>query len=346
MPSLSISQLGDLLTTTLSHFEVPDYTSLVTDLQDHPAAKQLIKRSSMTIQSGKDCVFKVRMNTGNSFANISITDVDSVNIVDGFVTATVNWRKSKVDYAFYAEELTINRSPARLVDLIKAREQGALVDWIEGLENNFWRFPAATDTLTPFGVPYWVFKNSSEGLNGGIPTGYSDVAGISPTTYSRWKNYTAQYTAVTLDDFVRKARLMAENTNFQSPVSAIPDKGKVGKRGYYTTISVIQTLEDVADSRNDNLGPDVAKMDGTVLFRRMPVERVPRLEEDTTNPMYQIDWGVFKVILLDGWWQKRTVLAPFPGRRNVTGVFLDSIYQTVCFNRRNLGVIATGTSYP
>ncbi len=318
-------------------------------MQDHPAAKNLIKKHSMKIGSGKSFVFKIRMTTGNSFANISITDHDQVNIVDGFVDGQVQWRKSKVNYAFYDEEMSINRSPSRLINLIKTREDGALVDWIEGLENNFWNFPAATNTVTPFGLPYWCTKNATVGFNGGIPTGYTTVAALSPTTWPRWQNYSGNYTNITLDDLVRKARTMAEATWFKPPVSSVPNLETAAagsQRGYFVNLTTRQSFEDIADSRNDNIGADVAKYDGAVMFRRAPLEYVPILDRDSTNPMYQIDWGVFKIIVQSGWWQKRTVLAPYPGQRNVSAVYLDSLYNIVCYNRRLLGVLATGTTYP
>jgi len=348
MASLNIENFGDLLKATLSHFDEPDYTNLVTDLTDHPFAKRMAPKASMKIKSGKSCVFKVRMLTGNSFANISPTDHDQVNIVDGLVDGEVQWRKSGVKYAFLDEEVSINMNPQRLIDLIKMREDGADQDWIEGLEGNGWNFPSASDTLTPFGLPYWIPKNATEGFNGGVPSGYtSTVAGISPTTYSRWNNYTGQYTDVTLDDLISKARTMADKTNFKPMVRSVPDAGgDTPNRSYVTNLTVRQKFADVADGRNDNLGPDVSKMDSEVTFRRSPLEYAPMLDRDSTNPLYQLDWRHIKIYVQTGWWQKRTVLSPYPGQRNMTGVFMDSLYQIICRNRRTQGVLATGTTYP
>ncbi len=82
------------------------------------------------------------------------------------------------------------------------------------------------------------------------------------------------------------------------------------------------------------------------MFLGSDVEYVPWLDDDTTNPFYQIDWSSFGVYVYEGWWQKRTVLSPYPGQRNVSAVFLDSIYNFISFNRRLNGVLAIGTSYP
>lgn len=345
MPALQIENLGDLLTVTLADRPEPNYTDLGTALVDAPAAKQLLDDAVKTVQSGKTVNWPIRVNNGDGAENIALTDHDNVNIKDGFVEASTNWRESTTKYAFYEEEMLVNRKPRQIVDLIKAREDGAMAEWIELMENNFWGFPSASDSRTPLGLPYWCTKNASTGFNGGIPTGYSSVAGVSPTTYSRWNNYTAQYTNVTLGDLISKLRVGAEKTKFK-PLVKTPSTNTGDRLGYFTNLTVQQKFADVADSRNDNLGPDVAKMDGKAQFRGAVVEYIPKLDDDTTDPIYQLNWGVLKCVRMSGKWKKRRVLSPYPGQRNVVAVFIDSMYQFVCFNRRLLAVFATGTTYP
>lgn len=345
MPALQIEQFGDLLKTTLANFGEPNYTDLMVDLVDYPAAKQLVKTANMTVKTGKSLDWRLKMNHGDAAQNIAITDHDQVNIVDGFVEASVQWRKSNTAYAFYEEEMSINKSPKRIVDLVKSREDGAMVAWIEKLEQNWWAFPAASDIRTPWGVPYWVPKSATAGFTGGIPTGYSSVAGLSPTTYPRWNSYAGPYGAATIDDLIRKARTMAEATGFKPPVMT-PSTNTGNKLFYGTNLTVKQRLEDMLDARNDNLGTDLAKNDNSAVFRKIPVTYVPYLDADTTDPFYQLNFGVFKIGVLAGWWQKRTVLSPYPGQRNVVAVFLDSIYNFICYNRRLNGVLSTGVTYP
>ena len=346
MPSLNIEQFGDLLKTTLSKFQTPDYTSLITDTTDHPAAKRLIRKSTMKVQDGKDIDIRYKMSTSNTARMISPTTHDAVNARDGFVNGAVNWRKAETKYMFYEEEMTINRGESRLVDLVKSREDDAKTDWVELLESVFWGFPSASDTLQPFGLPYWVTKNATEGFNGGIPSGYTTVAGLSPTTYPRHQNYTAQHTNVTLPDMVLKARKMAELTGFKPLIEGIPTIAGKPRLGYFTNLTNKQAYEDLCDSRNMNIGPDLARYDNQVKFRGADIEYVPLLNNDTTNPLYQLDWATISVVVLANWWQKRKVLAPYPGQRNVVAVFLDTMFNFVCWDRRKNGVIATGTTYP
>lgn len=345
MASKQIANFGDLLQTTLPHIEKPNYVALLTDKQDYPGSKRLVKKSRMKVSSGTSCDWRIQIQSGSSAANVAVTDHDHAAINDGFISATVPWRKSKVSYAFYDEEITVNREPWKLVELIKARENAAMQDWFDLLEGNIWDFPSAADVLTPLGIPYWVPKSATEGFTGGIPTGYSDVAGQSPTTYPRLKSYGGQYSAVTGDDFVLMARKMAKRTMFRPPVPNGREltTGASG-RGYFANLNTIMKYENYADSRNDNLGRDLDSDAAT--FRNAEIEWVPWLDDDTTDPFYQIDFEAFGIYVLGDWWLRRTVLSPYPGQRNVSAVFLDSMYAFVCFNRRMCGVLATGTSYP
>ena len=114
MPSLNIEQFGDLLKATLKNRKRTNYVSLLADKTDYPAAKQLLRKSRMTQSGGTSaCTWEVEMPTQTSFANISITDQDQVDIRDAFVEANVEWRKSKTAYAFLEEEMSINRGEWR-----------------------------------------------------------------------------------------------------------------------------------------------------------------------------------------------------------------------------------------
>lgn len=348
MASMNIEQFGDLVELSINHYIKSDYVSLLTDLTDHPFAKKMVNKNHMDGgQGGTQIEFKVRMGTANSFELIAPTTPDRTNMTDDFQHAREPWRKMQVSYSFLEEQVDFNMGPEQIVNLVKAKEQGCDFDWIEGLENLWWNFPSAADPLQLRSLPYWVVKNATEGFNGGIATGYSDVAGLSPTTWPRWNNWTNQYTTVSLDDLIKKARTMAERTNFQPPVSSVPDLGATGPdRAYYTNLSVKQTFEDVLDSRNDNLGTDLAKNDNATVFRKAPVMYVPMLDRDTTNPLYQLNMNVFKLMVKKKWWQRRTILKPWPGQRNQVAIFKDTYMNIVCFNRRLCGVIATGTTYP
>ena len=87
-------------------------------------------------------------------------------------------------------------------------------------------------------------------------------------------------------------------------------------------------------------------MDGDILFRRIPIMWVPKLEPDTTNPVYGINWGVFKTFILSGWWLRETSVPITPGQHTVASQFVDLAYQFALRDRRRHFVISNGTTYP
>lgn len=346
MAGVNIENLGDLLKITQNELGEMKLTEITTDLQKHWALSNLMRKNRTSLDSGPQIEFRILTQHNNQARNTAPYEVDDVQKKDGVVVATLNWRFTDTSYGIDFREVLLNRSPRKIFDIVKEQRIMAMISLAAKMEDNFWVFPSATDTKTPLGLPYWIHKNATEGFNGGIPSGYSDVAGVSPTTYPRWQNWTFQYTSVTHDDFIRKAREAATKTRFSPPVRNIPTYDTGHNMGYFTNYNVIAPLEERLESQNDNLGNDVASKDGQTLFRRTPVNYVPKLDDDTTDPFYAIPWGVFKLKVLRGLWLKETRVEQTPGQHLVMTQFVDCGYQFCMTDRRQGFVGATGTSYP
>lgn len=344
--AVQANQLVDLVATTLKRLGKPNFTEISTDLQDHTALNRLLQKNKVMVVSGYGIQWDVMVAYAGSFRNVGLGASDEVQMWDTMVQASCDWRNSTANYMVIGQEIDMNREPSRIVDLITQRRQSAMIGLAEGMEANFWGPPvASTDGLTPWGVNTWIVKNATEGFNGVAPSGFTTI-GLNPTTYSRWKNWTAQYTNVTKDDLFRKLRNAATKTNFKPPVAGLPTFNTGNDYAYYTNYSVIGATEEILESQNENLGNDVASKDGASMFRRSPLEWVPKLEADTTNPVYGINWGEFKTYVLSGWWLRETNVPIYPGQHTVSAHFLDSTYQWVATNRRCHFVVATGTTYP
>ncbi len=344
--ALTAPQLGDLVNTTLRDLGKPKFTEIATDLQRHTAMRNLLKKNRIELASGYGVQFDVMVTQSGAAANVGLGASDNVNIVDTMTQATADWRNTTTNYAVVGQEISMNAEPSRIVDLVKTRRIAAMISMAEIMEANFWGPPVAlSDNLTPWGVNTWIVKSATEGFNGGAPSGYTTI-GLNPTTYPRWQNWTYQYTAVSRDDLIRHWRKAATFTDFQPPVDGIPTFNTGDQYGFYTNYGVIGPLEEALESQNENLGNDVASKDGKTMFRRVPVSWVPKLEADTTNPVYGINWGWFKTYILKGWWLKETHVPIYPGQHTVSAHFLDATYQFITKNRRCHFVLATGTTYP
>ncbi len=344
--ALLATQVGDLITTTLRELGRGSYTEIATNLQKHVAMKNLMRKNRIELASGYGIQWEVMVAETNAAQNVGIGAADNLNDVDVMAQATADWRNSVTSYPIKMQIMDMNRDPARIVDYVKIKRTAALLSMAELMESNFWGPPVAiTDTLTPWGVNTWIVKNATQGFNGGVPSGYTTI-GLNPTTYPNWKNWTDQYTNVSQDDFIRRARKAARFTDFEPPVDGIPTYNTGDVYGFYTNYGVLGPLEESLMGQNDNLGPDIASMDNKVMFLHVPVTWVPRLESDTTNPFYGINWGWFKTFILKGWWMKETHIPIYPGYHTTSGNFMDCTYQPVLRNRRANFVLATGTTYP
>lgn len=345
--ALTPQAIGDLVVSTLRDLGRPKFTDISSNLQRHTAMRNLLRKNRVELQSGTGVQFNVMVGQTNAAANVGLGAPDNVNIVDVMTQGTTDWRNSSSNYATIGQEISMNRAPARITDLLQERRLGCLISLAELMETNFWGSPVAlSDTLTPWGVNTWLCKTATAGFTGTVPSGYTTIGGINPTTYPNWCNYGAPYNAVTKEDLIRAWRKAATFTDFQPTVEGIPTFNTGDQYGFYTNYGVIGPLEEALESQNDDLGPDVASMDGKTVFRRAPVMWVPILERDTTNPVYGINWGVFKTIILEGWWLKETVIPNYPGQHTMTAYFIDCTYNWCCKDRRRNFVLSTGTTYP
>ena len=339
---------ADLLTTTLEHLETSTWADIVVDNQRHIAMPKVLRDKRVMWGSGHGHQFNVRLFSNNAARNVRLNEVDNPTTADTQKTGSVPWRHSECHWALEERIIAMNRAPSRLVSLLQSSEVDAMTDLAELMETNFWSKPASsTDELKPYGVPYWITTtgySTTGGFNGGRPVGFTDVGGLDPNTYSRWKNWTTQYVNVSKADLVRKWREAAVKTEFRPPVEG-PFSNMASDYGFFTDYTVLGTLEELLESQNDNLGNDVASKDGMTVFRRIPVEWVPWFDNnsgttDTTNPIYGINWSVFKCAFLSGEYMRKTDVAPHPLHHRTLTQYTDCTYQFVCNDRRRNFVLS------
>ncbi len=354
MPSLQASDIADLVTTTLNELGELKFTDLMSDYQNTIALKRLMKKNKTTFEAGPAVQWNLITDTNNSARAVGLGESDVVDIKNVMTTAQVPWRHVTWNWAIERREIAMNRTPRKIVDLTKTRRIAAFGAAIIRFESFFWQVPVVTDTISPYGIPYYVVKSATaatptnaNGFNGLVPSGYTTVAGLSSTTYPRWSNYADAYTNVSQDDLITKMRRMAVYTDFTPLVDEEGSGYNTGDDyGYYTNYAVVGTMEQILMSQNDDLGTDVAPMDGKVMFRRVPVTFVKFLDGDTTNPVYSLNWGELKTMGLRGEWMNETTIAKYPGQHTLSATFTDCTYNLLCRNRRRMGVISTGTTMP
>ena len=343
--TIQADSLADLVAGTLRDLGRFKWTDIMTATQDHVAWNRLMQEKKIKFDDGYGIQFNVQYQTSGAARHLGLFEVDDVDVADTMVQGNIPWRHGETKMAIEKREISMNRGKSRIFDLIKTRQADAMTDWAETFEDAFWVKPSSSSDLTqPFGVTYWIVYNATAGFNGGNPSGFtSGAAGLDVATYTRWKNYSVNYTTVSKTDLVRKIRKAATFTRFRSPIRTNIQPYDTGTNfGYYTNYNVIGTLEELLEDQNENLGNDVASKDGDVMFRRNPVVWVPNLEDRTGDPVFGINWGVFKPVFLRGEFMRQSGPNNTSGaQRNVIKTFWDTSYNNVCYDRRKCFVAAT-----
>ncbi|MEO1615056.1 MAG: hypothetical protein AAFV88_04350 [Planctomycetota bacterium] len=342
---LTPDQVHDLVNLTLSLFKRRSWTDIALDYQ-HYVASKLITDKAVIEQGGKDINFKLKTkNTGNA-RNTGLFAQDSSKVEDNTIECSVPWTKQTGNFSYDVDEEIFQSSREMIISHLKMEEHSALSDIAELNETNLWSAPLNPQDKRPYGIPFWMQKDPTTepegGFHGGNPSGFSSGAGgISSNDYPKWRNYTFGYSQVTTNDFVKKVKRALAMTFFEAPVPH-PELG-YGDADHcmYTTYRVQDALERLAESRNDNLGNDLARFINQGVIGGVPVKWVPYLEtNDTSDPVYGINWRVFRPFVKRGCNNRRSKPMPAPGhtQHTVRTVHYDTWMNYICYNRRLLFV--------
>ena len=316
------------------------FLDLQTDLTDHIAVREMWKGQKKVFDGGNDWEFQAQIDHNHSARTVGMYETDGSSITDSMITMKVQPRHINAHYIYDKREPAFQRGGVKIVDLIKTRYVGMMVSLYELVEEILWTKPTdSSDEKTPYGITYWVTKAASEGFNGLDPSGFSDGrGGKSSTTYPRWANYGAPYVSISKQDLIRKMRKGTRQTKFRSVVShSEPVLGGM-KNGIYVPDSVIGIMEEILEDQNMNLGNDLASKDGRTLFKGSPVVYAPKLDDDTDNPIYMLDWKWLKVGCLSGWANQLSKPYMVPNKHLVSRVDLDLTMQMICTNLRRQAV--------
>lgn len=345
MAQLRATQVGDLVATTLRDLGPLRFQQAAQDLQYYEVFSKWFKRDKVIFDSGIGIQRTLMLKRSSGIArHVGLNDDDQTNIRDVLTQMTVDWVHLTTNWGLhYQSDILMNRGRALVLNVIKPRRVDALLNLVSELEERAWGSPPASgNSNLPYGIQYWVVPNATTGFNGGAPSGYTTVGGINPTTYPNWKNYTAQYTTNSKGDLVKTMRTAHRKVRFMSPVQVkdyrggVPDKYRI-----YVNETTLSGFEDIGEGQNENLGRDIASMDGMVTFRRIPIVWVPILDSRTDDPVYFIDHSTFYPICLKGDYLRESEAKQNPNNHNAYQVHIDLTYQYLCVDRRRNGVINT-----
>src|SRR3990167_2147351 len=356
MASYAAENYADLVTNTLNTFKRNEWSDIVLDLQKYVAMPYMLAKHRTTFKSGPKIEFRVRLFSNDAAENVKLNQENNYTSADVMKTGEVPWRTTHTFWTLEERLISMNRDPGQIVDMLKTSKHDAMTSLAEQCETNFFSAPpSSSDELAPFGLPYWIVKNNTEGFNGGAPSGFTTVGNLNPTTYARWKNWTAQYTTVSKTDFVRKVRTAMVKTKFRPPV---PYSSSTNQRPsnegtklqnrfvLFAGYDLIRPLEELLEGQNDSLGNDVASKDGLVTIRRTPIEYASYIDEnDTTDPIYGVCLDAFECVVLSGEYLRESKVRQHPTAHRTLIQDIDLTHNFCCKDRRQNFVIATNTGF-
>jgi hypothetical protein len=354
--ALQATDISDVLISSLNELGRLKFTDLMSAYQNTIALKRIFRTKKATVQSGPEVQFNIITDHNGSARHVPIGYTAEVDIPNVMTSGKMPWRHTTWNWAVERRLVAMNAGKAKIVDIAQEQRVASLGAAILLFERTLWRAPAADDfDLNPVGIPYFVVKSATaatlandDGFNGTVPSGYTLVANINPTSGAngRYKNYADAYTDVTKDDLIRKMRRAMRRIDFMPLVDDIPEYNTGDDYGIYTNDPVIGTMEELLEAQNESLGNDLASRDGKVVFRRTPVTPVRELDNDTTNPVYILNWGEIGAQALSGEWMKETHFKQTHHQPTISVTHTDCTWNLICRNRRRQAVISNGTTMP
>lgn len=354
MPStLHLSGIQDIVNSTLKDLGRGKIQQVAQSLVGYPTCDYFFKKEGdgrMVLDDGYEVQRSVWIKTSNTASEGALWEADpTLNVENLTATASAPWRYYQSYWAMDEREVDVNSGPSRIFEMIKVRQNNAWLKLIEKLDLALWTLPSASTSRALYGIPYAVVKNATTGFSGGHPSGYSDVYGISRTTYSNWKNYSATYTSVTKSDLITTMRTAFRSMRFQDIEGLSLADYRKGRDKYvlFCNTDTVAGFENVGEAQNENLGKDVAPMtvandvyrfDGGLTFRRKPIVYVPQLDSDTDDPVYSLDLSTWCMYVRRNFNMKRTGPHPVADQRHAFSYWYDLGCQLMCVDPRRNGV--------
>jgi hypothetical protein len=357
--------VADHIAGILPDLNKGNFESVAADLQQYPIMEYWLKSLRLEMGSGLTIRKNLMQTTAGAARHTAPDATDRVDIPNLLSYITVPWRHVQTQWAYnYQADILMNSGDAQIVDLVKMRLHGAMIDLAKELESKAWALCASDNTVDPYGIPNWIVYTASAApgsFAGGLASGWTNKAGLTDLT--NFKNYCATYVTVSKTDLLPSMRQAHEQTWWISPVTtAQANTDQQRKLRYYTNSYVNRRLETMGEAQNENLGRDVAPyvaggdpdvrrddmIGGAALtFRRHPIMFVPLLNDSAlfptsiaTNPIYQIDHSTFETYCLKGDYLRQTGPDRVPDQHNNHRVFSDTSYAHVCRNLRRQAVFS------
>lgn len=350
---LTSTQMVDMVLVTLAQYP-PDKSFeylFDSDIHTFELLNRAFQKQRMMVEGGKTINRFVNYRETGTAEFVQAAQTYQPTISATLVELNIGWRHGHGHFSLIRDELQNCRSTQQLIDLIAERRQVTQMDIALLIEKQFLAAPSSADDDThPYSLPYYIKvfasgQTAAGDFQGQHATGFSDCAGIDASTYTRWRNWnaewpntTGEYTDVAEDRLGR----MFRHLNFEAPF-LVTDlaKPRFENKRIYTNETTLMDMERKAKQQNDQVGADLAKYQGATLFKGLPLIWLKPLDTyDATRgyfPVYMVNWGYLKVVIREGDFFRTDTFGPDKYQPDTTTTHVDVSYNLLCTNRQCVG---------
>ncbi len=346
--AIHASDVADMLVAGKKAQHRNELTNLMEDLYEYYALPRILRQEVIKYTSGTGHLVHTLMDDDDNARNVGMFAVDNINQKDGLKDGDVPYRITTTGLTFDVKQISQMTGVEQVLNFHDVKRMQMWSGYAKRMETNWWIGPTnSADDVTPFGLfRYWLAYNATTGFNGGNNSNFSSgPANVNCDDFPKWNHFTFNYTAVTRNDLVKKVRNAMKQTGFKSPLprTFIKEQARTPRQRHemFTTWdSMLETMEELLEDRNENLGVDLAKFMGEVVFKRIPVFDVPQLSEVYPNsrPILGMDWKYVEIAAEKSSFLAETRPHQAALQHTVVQQELDSSWNPVITNRRQLFV--------
>lgn len=345
--SYTATQIDDIVTAAINAAVKRKWVDMTQDLQHLIFVSNFLDAMNTPEVAGPKLTWTWQIDEIDTARATGLFDTDVSDVKDLLKKAEIGWTMQTANWVYDINEEEFNGPPQQIVDHVGVRSHSARTALFNYLEKGLWSAGASTDDPPkPAGIPYWITDvgaTSTFGFNGGNHGSHANgPAGVDRDTYTSTKNGVATYAILDDDDGLSKLSEAIDKCYFVPADPYAELAGGKPKWWLYTTYTNIQRMQRLMNTSNDNVGIDLGKYRGMVVYRSVPVRYVPALENSawtetttTDNPIYGINMNTWQWVFRSG--KKMNVSKPIPrdNAHNVRIVHIDNIGQFRCLNPRS-----------
>ena len=343
MPQTQITAqaIADLLLAALPELNKRTVSQIAQRLPKYEAWPKIFQSERRIIGSGTSVQQNLLAYRSSPARAVGLGEPSPASIPDLMSKININWSHYHTNWAFEIREQLMNKGEAQITDMLAKREFDARMSLIDRIELDFFGDPNPANARSLLPMKYWLVASQTTGFNGIHPSGYTSIAGVdAQNDVTNFRNWTDTYTTVSFNDLVDKLHTAHWETGWVAPINLAQARRDVQAYTIYCHYETYRELTKLGRSQNDNLGPDIAAMDGMIVFNRHPIVPVHQLTENGDKNLYMVNHEYFTAVFLEGDVMRRTGPRALEDPHNIIKTDYDLTVNTWCDDRRRQAVIA------